>query len=148
MARVYADTSFLISLYGNDGHTPAARATAVAAAAPLLLCELNRIEFENALRLLRFRKLVDPRFVGAVLAALRRDEQDGLLQAVACDWPAVFALAQQVSARRTLRAGHRTMDLLHVAAALAQTADRFFSFDERQRKLAAQEGLTLNRIAG
>lgn len=148
MSPAYADTSFLISLYGNDSHTPAARETAVSSAAPLMLCDLNRLEFENALRLLRFRKLVASNFASAALVALRRDEQAGLLLAVACDWQTVFPLAQQVSARRTVRGGHRTMDLLHVAAALAQPVSRFFSFDKRQRKLAVQEGLAVNRFAG
>lgn len=116
----------------------------VAASAPLFLCELNRLEFENALRLLRFRKLVAPRFVNEALAALHRDEEAGLLQASSCDWPAVFSLARQISARRTVGGGHRTMDLLHVAAALAHPLRQFFSFDARQRTVAAQEGLALN----
>lgn len=144
MPLAYADTSFLIALYGNDNHTRAARAVAVSSSSPLLLCELSRLEFENALRLLRFRKLVETRFVNAALAAARQDEQAGLLRAVACDWPAVFMQAQGISTRHTMKEGHRTMDILHVAAARTQLAKHFFSFDERQRKLAAQEGLSLN----
>ena len=144
MGVAYADTSFLISLYGQDRYTASSRAAVIAANAPLLLCELNRLEFENALRLLRFRKLVAPRFMNEALAALQRDEQAGLLQASSCDWSAVFTLARQISARRTARGGHRTMDLLHVAAALAHPVRQFFSFDARQRTVAGQEGLDLN----
>lgn len=144
---VYADTSFLIALYGNDQFTPAARTTVLIETSSLLLCELNRLEFENALHLLHFRKLVTPRFVNEALTALKRDEKSGLLRATSCDWPAVFARAEQISARRTSKSGQRTMDLLHVAVALTQPVEQFFSFDLRQRALAQQEGLRRNRMA-
>lgn len=142
---IYPDTSFLISLYGNDGHTQEAQAAVVATAMPLLLSDLNRVEFENALRLLQFRKLTNPRFTTDALAALHQDEAAGLLRPTACDWPSVFVQAQRVSQHRTIKGGHRTMDLLHVAVALDQSASHFYSFDDRQRKLASQEGLVLNR---
>ncbi len=38
--------------------------------------------------------------------------------------------------------GVRTLDTLHVAAALELKATRFWTFDERQAKLAEAEGLT------
>lgn len=141
---IYADTSFLIALYGNDQFTPVARATMNRETSGILLSELNRLEFENALRLLQFRKLVAPRYVNDALAALKRDEKTGLLQATACDWPAVFVRADQISTRRTAKSGQRTVDILHVAIALTQETSRFFSFDLRQRALAQQEGLRLN----
>jgi len=37
--------------------------------------------------------------------------------------------------------GVRTLDSLHVACALELKADRFWTFDERQAKLAKAEGL-------
>ena len=37
--------------------------------------------------------------------------------------------------------GTRSLDLLHVAAALVLDTKVFFSFDDRQRKAAASEGL-------
>jgi hypothetical protein len=37
----------------------------------------------------------------------------------------------------------RSLDLLHVAAALILEARVFFSFDDRQRKAAAGEGLNV-----
>ena len=39
--------------------------------------------------------------------------------------------------------GTRSLDLLHVAAAVLLQADTFFSFDERQRQAAAGEGMTV-----
>jgi predicted nucleic acid-binding protein len=48
------------------------------------------------------------------------------------------------SERRTVKGGHRTMDVLHVAAARAHPGARFYSYDDRQRRLAQHEGLALN----
>jgi predicted nucleic acid-binding protein len=38
----------------------------------------------------------------------------------------------------------RTLDTLHVACALELKADRFWTFDERQAKLAKARGLKTN----
>lgn len=144
----YADTSFLVSLYRQDEFSAVAKSALRFGGLPLLLCELNRFEFENALRLLHFRKLITPRVMADAFTAFEQDEQAGLLRPVAMDWPAAFSMAQQVSARRTSKGGHRAMDLLHVAAALTHGVEHFYSFDKRQRVLAKQEGLVLNGISG
>lgn len=52
---VAADASFLVSLYGVDVNTPAARAWMAANAEPILLTGALRFEMENALRLACFR---------------------------------------------------------------------------------------------
>ena len=49
--------------------------------------------------------------------------------------------ARQLSDRHTPALGTRSLDLLHVAAALHLEVKTFFSFDDRQRKVAASEGL-------
>jgi hypothetical protein len=48
--------------------------------------------------------------------------------------------ATQLSDRYAPALGARSLDLLHVAAALVLEAKVFFSFDERQRKAAKSEG--------
>jgi predicted nucleic acid-binding protein len=143
----YPDTSFLVSLYGDDDFTPAAHATLAASESALLLCDLNRLEFENAWRLLRFRKVATPRQASGVLRAFEQDTQAGLLQSVALPWPQVLEMAHQLSERHTIKGGSRAMDILHVAAARVHPAECFYSFDERQRTLAKQAGLTLNRLS-
>jgi hypothetical protein len=49
--------------------------------------------------------------------------------------------ARQLSDQYTPTLGTRSLDLLHVAAALVLESKIFFSFDDRQRKAAASEGL-------
>jgi predicted nucleic acid-binding protein len=43
--------------------------------------------------------------------------------------------------RDAARLGLRTLDTLHVASTLELKADRFWTFDERQKKLARAAGL-------
>jgi predicted nucleic acid-binding protein len=57
---------------------------------------------------------------------------------------ALFQRAEDLSGRHTLRAGHRSFDVIHVATALALGSTQFLTFDERQRRLAMAEGLEVN----
>ncbi|HEX4645222.1 MAG TPA: type II toxin-antitoxin system VapC family toxin [Verrucomicrobiae bacterium] len=80
-------------------------------------------------------------------------ERDALWQDVEADIAAGFLVltpiaadelhhqARRLSDRYTPTLGTRSLDLLHVAAALILQARQFFSFDDRQRKAAASEGL-------
>jgi predicted nucleic acid-binding protein len=52
-----------------------------------------------------------------------------------------FEVCAQLARRHAARLGNRTLDALHVAAALELKAERFWTFDERQAKLARAEGL-------
>ena len=52
-----------------------------------------------------------------------------------------FDLCAELARRYGPKLGVRTLDSLHVACALGLKADRFWTFDERQAKLAKSEGL-------
>ena len=52
-----------------------------------------------------------------------------------------FALAGELSDRHSASLGTRSLDLMHVGAAMLLEATAFLSFDDRQRKAAAMEGL-------
>jgi len=55
----------------------------------------------------------------------------------------VFMLARRLSRRHTAKVGTRSLDIIHVASALLLRPEVFYSFDERQRRLAETEGLTV-----
>ena len=57
-----------------------------------------------------------------------------------------FARATDLSRRHTLSQGHRTYDVLLVAAALELGATLFLTFDGRQAKLARAEGLEVKGV--
>ncbi len=140
---IFADTSFLLSLAGNDSNSPAAVAHAQTLDGPMLITALNRLEFENAVRLLRFRGEMPETEAAAAFTALAADEQAGRIVEVGCDWPGVWQEALRLSRAWSEQEGHRVLDILHVAAALQSGAQTFLSFDRRPRELAAAEGLAV-----
>jgi predicted nucleic acid-binding protein len=138
----YADTSFLYSLYVQQAHS--AKAAAYMAAVPggaLPLTTLGRFELLNAIRLSVFRQQLNPRVAAIDVLTIKADIESGVLGVVSCDWAAVHAEAERLSARHTAEGGHRSMDILHVATALSMGAREFLSFDGNQTRLASAEGL-------
>jgi predicted nucleic acid-binding protein len=53
----------------------------------------------------------------------------------------VFELCSDLARRYGPRLGMRTLDTLHVACAIELKAERFWTFDERQAKLAKAQGM-------
>ena len=139
----YADTSYLVSLYTIDSHTAAAAAHDAQAVDSPLLTGFGRCELQNAVRLKVFRQEITVAQADASLLSLEQDIVAGSLVLTPCDWDAVFAEAETLSERFTAQAGHRGMDVLHVAAAIHLGADAFLTFDARQATLAKQAGLTV-----
>lgn len=52
-----------------------------------------------------------------------------------------FRVAVDLARKHVAHIGTRTLDTLHVACALELKAERFWTFDERQKKLAKAVGL-------
>jgi predicted nucleic acid-binding protein len=57
----------------------------------------------------------------------------------------MFRDAAKLSLQHTPTGGHRSLDLLHVAAAKLMGARQFLSFDVRLNQLAKVEGMKLIR---
>ena len=143
MAINVADTSFLFSLFGNDAHTAAAQDWARQSQVPITVSSLNRYEFGNAIRFAAFRKVITPADALASLGAFESDLKTGHLQLATCDLAAVLSEADHLSELHTLKGGHRSFDILHVAAAKILKATTFLSFDANQRTLAAAARLKI-----
>ncbi len=141
--RTYVDTSFLVSLYSPDANSPAAARVMKTSGGDRFLTTFGELELNNALELRVFRK-----DVSAVQArSSRKDFEQDLRNSVFQMRPLsdqVFELAHRLVRETTAQFGTRTADLLHVAAALELKADRLFSFDQQQRKLAQEVGIKLN----
>lgn len=101
-----------------------------------LLREAEKIEITKRRRVIG--KLVPPpaRAYGAFHAGLR----GGILSIK--PWPAMlYAQALRLGQRWTAKLGIRSLDILHVASALALKADTFNTFDDREKNLARAAGL-------
>ena len=137
----YADTGFLISLYREDDHSAAASAL-IQSNPVFLLTPFIEAEFTNALQLAVFRKRSTIDETRMIHESFAQHQLSGVLRAVPLS-SEVWESAVALSHRHTAKLGVRTLDVIHVAAALVLTPDVFFSFDERQRKLARAERLRL-----
>lgn len=57
--------------------------------------------------------------------------------------PEAWEKALDLARRHSAKLGTRTLDLLHVAAAIVLRAEVLYTFDDRQRKLAHAERLRI-----
>jgi predicted nucleic acid-binding protein len=135
----YVDSSFLASLYVIDVHAPIARQR-MGAQPTVWLTPFNRAEFAHALYQQVFRKSMTANEAGLAWSDFEQDCVRGVWTAVKLPesiWETGIGLAQRFCP--TL--GVRALDSLHVACALELKASRFWTFDDRQARLAEAVGL-------
>lgn len=140
---VYADTSFLAALYIPDANSAKAARRMGLSPLPVIVTPLAELELVNAVQLRLFRKEVRPAEARAANAAFRADLQNGVFTMRALP-EEVFARARPLASKWTARLGTRSLDILHVAAAITLRAATFHTFDDRQRKLAKAAGLVVS----
>jgi predicted nucleic acid-binding protein len=136
---VYVDSSFLVSLYLQDSHLRKARKCLVHKP-EILLTPLNRAELAHSFYFQVFRQRI--RVVEAQLAwvAFENDCSKHIWREVPLP-PEIWSHSANLAAKYGAALGIRTLDSLHVACALELKADKFWTFDERQEKLAKAVGL-------
>jgi predicted nucleic acid-binding protein len=137
---VYADTSFLFSLYISDANSAAAAARMSNFKAPLLTTDFGEFEFTNAVSWRVFRKQLLIGEQHAVVDSFSKDLEAGIIRITPIP-AAAFARAKQIARTQTRKLGNRALDVLHVASALVLKADTFYTFDSKQTKLASDLGL-------
>ena len=102
---------------------------------------MHRLELRNALGLAVFQQRLTP---AESLAAWQEVEQDlasGLLAAKPVPWEELVREAGNLAEHHTPTVGCRSLDILHVAAALVLGATDLCTLDTRQGKLAQLAGL-------
>lgn len=72
---------------------------------------------------------------------ISRDSGLGKLHETDLAWPEVLHLADEIGTKHTASLGARSLDLLHVGAAVSIGAKEFLTFDVRQRALAEAAGM-------
>jgi predicted nucleic acid-binding protein len=136
----YLDSSLLTSLYAPDAHSASAREYLLQAAGPFLLTPFGEAELTNAIELRVFRREIAAAQAKAALERLATHISAGVFHPAPVP-AAVYDVARQLSRRHTATLGTRTLDILHVAAALVLHTDSFYTFDRIQAKLARAAGL-------
>jgi hypothetical protein len=137
----FADTGFVASLYLKESTSAQARAAIQAAPIVLPLTPLAMLELRNAFNRSVQRQRITTAQRDALWQDVEADIASGFLVPTPVASDELHKKARQLSDRHTPTLGTRSLDLLHLAAALLLGAKEFFSFDDRQRKAAASEGL-------
>jgi predicted nucleic acid-binding protein len=146
---VYPDTSFLCSIYVPQRHSATAISYMEKLEAPLGSSSLLFFEFRQSIQFQVFRHAKDknqgyPLTTAQIaLAAFQSDVKVGLYQHAAVDWADVHRVAERLAFQYTLKNGHRSFDILHVATALHIGAREFLTFDVNQKRLVEAEGLVV-----
>lgn len=138
---VYADTSFFVSLYGSDSHSAEARRL-ISSHPAVWFTPLHQAEWLHAIGQHVFRGAMSAAEALRLQRVFDTDRDAGLWQDIGLPEMA-FEVCAELARRHGPRLGIRTLDSLHVASALELKAKHFWTFDDRQAKLAQAEGLKL-----
>jgi predicted nucleic acid-binding protein len=141
--KIYADASFLVSLYSPDANSAAAAQVLQASSGDRFVSVFGELEVVNAMGLRVFRKEVSATHAQSSLNDFEKDLRGGLFQLRPLT-EQIFERARQLSRKTTPKLGTRTADLLHVATALELSVEYLYTFDQQQRKLAETVRLKLN----
>lgn len=108
----------------------------------VLISPFHRAELANAIYQQAFRGRISASQAEFAYASFEVDCANGvwLLRPMP---DSAFATAVRLARQHGPTLGVRTLDTLHVAAALELKATRFWTFDDRQAKLAEAEGLSV-----
>jgi predicted nucleic acid-binding protein len=141
MSLGYADTGVMVKGYILESDSKKAIAIMDSIGEGLLYSHLHAVEIPNAIRLKRFRGEITKSQETAATRTFLSDIESGVLTPCEYDLAEVFLLAERLSGKHSSMIGSRSLDLLHVAAAIESGATHFASFDGRQRKVASLSGL-------
>jgi predicted nucleic acid-binding protein len=139
ISTAYADSSFFVSLYLADVHSRAA-GELLSSGTRVWFTPLHYAECTHAIVQQVFFHNLQAAEAQKVYAALVSDQSADLW--LRAEIPvSAFEVCSDLARRYGPRLGVRTLDSLHVACALELNAERFWTFDERQAKLAKAVGL-------
>lgn len=135
----YADSSVFVSLYLPDVHSATARRWMIGAPR-VWFTPFHFAECFHAVAQQVFYRKISQVSAEKVFDELTRDRISGLWLDTGIPENA-FERSAHIARRYVPKLGIRTLDSLHVACALELKAERFWTFDDRQAKLAKAEGL-------
>lgn len=140
----YADSGFVVSLYlTTEGTSAQARKEVKRASKPILLSPLSLLEIRNALNFGINRDEITSEQRDAVISEIDAQIEKGFFRLVDTSQTSIYAKAQELSNKHTPTTATRSLDLMHLAAALLTEARTFLTFDKRQAKAASTEGLVV-----
>lgn len=141
---IYVDPSVLVGSLIQDANTERGMKLLGSAKRPFVLTELANLEILNALELAEFRQPAQSVTVVRARTRFKDLLGNGSWVSIETDLISTFQRAQGLSRVHSRAIGCRSLDILHVASAMEIGAKTFWTFDDRQRKLAEAVGLRIN----
>jgi predicted nucleic acid-binding protein len=140
---IYTETSYMVALrFRHDAnHGRALRYQAEIEEERPLWNEWLRVEAKNTFRQLAQAGFMRPAQARQLVAGLDRQVALGYYDYQPFDWRDAMRKAGELSADIALTHRCRSADLLHIAIAITQGAERFVTLDEDQAAVADQAGL-------
>ena len=139
----YFDSAIIVKLYVQEATSPDAIRLVGTYVAPYALTQWQELEVKNAIRLKTFRAEIAAAEMTQSIAAFDQDVATGRWQRPVYTTATVEQKADELSAGHSATLGCRTLDIIHVAAALVLGIKEFVTFDVRQGALAKEAGLTV-----
>ena len=136
----YFDSSVIVASYVQEPRSRKAR-KALSAVVSAPFTPLLDLEVQTVFRRMAGSNRLTAFESASVLAQVDDDVAVGRLWKVPLDLHATVARAQSLSAQHAQRLLSRSLDLLHVAAALELGCTSFVTLDARQARLAVASGL-------
>jgi predicted nucleic acid-binding protein len=140
----YFDTSVLLKLYVKEPNSNVALALVAGAIGPILFPAFLELELRTALRAKCGRTEITSQELSIAESQIAQDLNLGRFKVVKPPMSQVLARAEALSATHTMAMLTRTMDIIHVALAAELHAATFYTFDARQKALAAASGLKVS----
>ena len=104
---------------------------------------LHRVEWNHAIVQHAVRRVISPEEAAKVYSAFEANRKSNSWEEASIP-DAAYETAVELARKHGPQMGMKTLDTLHVACALELGAREFWTFDERQAKLAKAAGLTVS----
>ncbi len=139
----YVDTSVIVKLYIKEELSLEVSNWIITSNEAIPLTAFHELELKNAIYLKQFRREITEDQVQMVLLKFDDHQKRGVYYPSPLNWTNTMNMAIDLAQNHTKNTAVRSLDIIHVASALAIKADRFLTLDNRQAKLAASAGLSL-----
>ncbi|MCH2156498.1 MAG: type II toxin-antitoxin system VapC family toxin [Opitutales bacterium] len=142
--NIYYDTGLILKLYTQEPESDSVIRFITDKSAPIPFLSIHKSECTAALHQKVFRREYLLADANRALSDIDEDQRKGILKPLSPEWEYTWNKTIELSCSHASQIGSRTLDTLHVAAALELGFREFASSDGRQKELARRTGLTVH----